>query len=96
MLLDIVSDIDFAIDGIKEHNRFRKIHNSPALKLDRQMCAQAQAFALPAGHTRYPESTQLVTHARNQGENLAMGCSSGDATMSAGAAAKKMVCTVLT
>lgn len=78
----------FALDGLAEHNRFRKVHGSSALKLDLEMSRQAQVFA-----EQLAKLGTLKHSARDsrpgQGENLAMGCSSGDSVMPASAATKK-------
>jgi uncharacterized protein YkwD len=80
--------VAFAYDGLQGHNRFRKLHNSKPLKLDRKMCAQAQDFARQLAKLGTLKHSARDTR-QDQGENLAMGCSSGDTTMSADAATKK-------
>ena len=88
MFLFVYIDLVFALDGLTEHNKFRKIHGSSSLKLNRKMSLQAQAFA-----RQLAKLGTLKHSARDsrtgQGENLAMGCSSSDSSMTAAAATKK-------
>lgn len=78
----------FAYDGLRGHNKFRKIHNSRALKLDKKMTAEAQNFARQLAKLGTLKHSARDSR-QGQGENLAMGCSSGDVAMSAETATKK-------
>ena len=62
---------DFAQNGLKAHNMFRKIHNAPAMKLDEKMSKEAEEYAQKLA------DMGTLQHADSEyGENLAMKCSS--------------------
>ena len=62
---------DFAQNGLKAHNMFRKIHNAPAMTLDEKMSKEAEDYAKKLA------SMGTLQHAKTDyGENLAMKCSS--------------------
>lgn len=61
----------FTERGLKAHNMFRKIHGSPAMKLNQQMSKEAEEYAKKLA------SMGTLQHAQTDyGENLAMKCSS--------------------
>ena len=60
--------------GLRKHNEFRAIHGAPPMKLDRQMCDEAKAYAekiAQEGQMKHSTSEER----NGQGENLSMGCS---------------------
>ncbi|CAH3041090.1 Golgi-associated plant pathogenesis-related protein 1-like [Pocillopora damicornis] len=66
------------VNGLKEHNRFRAIHDAPPMTLDREMCNSAAQWA------KYIAEQGSLEHSTEdqrpeQGENLSMGCSSDKA-----------------
>ena len=62
---------DFAQNGLKAHNMFRKIHNAPAMKLDEKMSKEAEDYA-----KKLADMGTLQHAQTDYGENLAMKCSS--------------------
>ena len=57
--------------GLKAHNIFRKMHEAPDMKLNMQMCSEAEAYAKDLA------ARGAFEHSKSKdGENLAMGCSS--------------------
>lgn len=69
--------------GLRAHNIFRKIHDVPGMKLDSVMCAEAKRYAEVIA-----AKGQLEHSSTEDGENLAMGCTSGKDVMSAEEATK--------
>ena len=67
--------------GLAKHNDYRKIHDAPPMKLNRQMCDQAKAYAerlATTGTLKHSDKSER----QGQGENLSMGCStSGSQSM---------------
>lgn len=66
----------FAGEGLKAHNKYRKIHNAPAMRLNDDMSQQATAYAgrlASMGKLQHSSSSERP----GQGENLAMFCGSG-------------------
>jgi len=64
--------------GLLKHNEFRAVHEAPPMKLDRQMCDEAKAYAeVIAQMGRLKHSTREERD--EQGENLSMGCSTNGA-----------------
>ncbi|XP_065676309.1 uncharacterized protein LOC100206500 isoform X3 [Hydra vulgaris] len=79
------SSIKFEEDGLRAHNYFRKIHNSPDMKLNSKMSEEAEKYA------QYLSKIQDLKHSsdrNNEGENLAYGCNSGSEEMSAAEAVR--------
>ena len=62
---------DFAQNGLKAHNMFRKIHNAPPMKLDEKMSKEAEDYA-----KKLADMGTLQHAQTDYGENLAMKCSS--------------------
>ena len=63
--------------GLEEHNRYRKIHNSPPLSLSSQLNSDAQSTAervASQGKLVHTDDSQL----NGQGENLAKFCASDE------------------
>ena len=77
-------DKDFAKKALKAHNIYRKVHKVPELKLNETMSKEAEEYA-----EKIAESMELKHSKSEDGENLALGCSSeeyddltaGEATM---------------
>lgn len=63
------------MDGLKKHNNFRNVHKVPPMRLHRQLCDEAKAYAKKLANWK------RLVHAplNNQGENLSYGCSSSKA-----------------
>ena len=64
-------DDDFAENGLKAHNMFRKIHEADEMKLDDKMCKEAEEYA-----KKLADMGSLQHADTDYGENLAMKCSS--------------------
>lgn len=62
--------------GLAAHNEFRQIHHVSAMILDRQMCDEAHQYAERLARMGRLEHSK-DRERDGQGENLAMGCSSG-------------------
>ena len=63
-------DKDFALKGLKAHNKLRKIHKVPDFKLNETMSKEAKEYAKKlAGAQEYTDS------GTDDGENIALGCS---------------------
>ena len=61
--------------GLAKHNQFRKVHQVPAMTLNRKMCDEAKKYAeklVEMGTLRHSDKSER----EGQGENLSMGCSS--------------------
>jgi len=79
--LAITSNLQFYLgsyeeEGLIEHNKYRKIHDAPPMKLDSRMTQQAAAYArrlAGMGTLQHSSSSERP----GQGENLAMACGSG-------------------
>ena len=66
---------DYEQEALNMHNKFRKVHGSQPMTLNKQMCQEAQAYAekIAASGAMQHSSRQ---EREGQGENLSMGCSS--------------------
>ena len=75
----------FQKGGLAAHNKFRKIHGTSSMKLNKKMCDEAHAYA------KVLAQKGSLQHADSKdGENLAYGCSSGpDAGLSGAEATKR-------
>ena len=73
----------FQNEGLEAHNMFRKIHGTPALKLDAGMSKEAEAYAQLVA-----KEGKLFHSSSKDGENLAMGCNDRNLEVSAGEAVK--------
>ncbi|XP_031564749.1 protein PRY1-like [Actinia tenebrosa] len=74
----------FESEALDAHNKFRAVHGSQPMKLNRQMCDEAAEYAktiAQQGQLRHSSREQR----NSQGENLSMGCStnSGQTTTEA-------------
>ena len=76
-------ELDFEEAGLRAHNIFRKVHNAPDLQLDKSMSAEAAEYAKVIA-----AKGNLEHSSTEDGENLAMGCTSGSSEMSAQEATK--------
>ncbi len=64
---------EFPNNGLEAHNLFRKIHGSPEMKLNPKMSEEAKKYAEKLAKTgKFEHSSERD----NEGENLAMKCSS--------------------
>ena len=74
---DSSSFLGFSVEdesALAEHNKFRKIHLSPEMTLDKKMCDEAKAYARKLANLRTMiHSSDL----KDQGENLSYGCCTG-------------------
>ena len=66
---------DFAENGLKAHNMFRKIHGAPDMKLDEEMTKSAEEYAKKLAKMGTLQHSSSDERSGN-GENLAMKCSS--------------------
>ena len=63
-------------EGLAAHNKYRRIHDAPPMRLDSSMSQQAAAYAqrlARMGKLQHASSSERP----GQGENLAMACGSG-------------------
>ena len=82
------SDEDFLDQMLEEHNKLRAIHLSPPLKKNRNISLQAKALAIQlAAEANLRHSANALRP--DQGENLAMGCTSSGPGITAKDAAKE-------
>ena len=60
----------FEVQALDTHNRFRDIHNADSMKMNQDMCTEAQTYA------EYLAKTGKFEHSKGgeDGENLAMKC----------------------
>ena len=83
-----ILDEDFLDEMTEEHNKLRSIHLSPPLVKNRNMSLQAKALAIQLAaeaNLRHSDKTSRP----DQGENLAMGCTSSGPGITAKDAAKE-------
>ena len=66
---------DFAENGLKAHNMFRKIHGAPDMELDEEMTKSAEEYAKKLAKMGTLQHSSSDERSGN-GENLAMKCSS--------------------
>lgn len=81
-------DEQFLDDMIQEHNKLRSIHLSPPLKKNRNMSLQAKALAIQLAAEANLRHSGKASRP-DQGENLAMGCTSSGPGITAKDAAKE-------
>ena len=74
----------FQKGGLGAHNKFRKIHGTSALKLNQEMCKEAEDYAKVLARKGRLEHASV-----KDGENLAYACSSGSGNGFSGAEATK-------
>ena len=79
----ITGSLKFEDAGLRAHNIFRKIHSAPDMKLDSVMSQEAAKYAKVIA-----AKGSLVHSSSPDGENLALGCTSGKTQMSAEEATK--------
>ena len=65
----------FAERGLKAHNKFRKVHGAPDMKLDEEMTKSAEKYAKKLADMGTLQHSSSSERSGN-GENLAMKCSS--------------------
>ena len=66
----------FGGEGLEAHNKYRRIHDAPAMRLNDDMSQQATAYAgrlARMGKLKHSSSRERP----GQGENLAMSCGYG-------------------
>ena len=77
MFLFIFSEFDEEEQtGLMKHNDFRKIHDAPPMKLDREMCDGAKEYAEKLAKMGGALQHSSKEERNGEGENLSMGCSS--------------------
>ena len=74
----------FQKGGLEAHNKFRKIHDTTALKLNQKMCKEAEDYAKVLA-----KKGRLQHAGVKDGENLAFACSYGSQNKFSGAEATK-------
>lgn len=67
---------DYEQEALEEHNKFRRSHSAPPMKLNKQMSQMAQAYAQKIASMGVLKHS-LPNERKGQGENLAMGCKTG-------------------
>ena len=86
--LEFLSDEDFLDQMLEEHNKLRSIHLSPPLVKNRNMSLQAKELAIQLASEANLRHSDKATR-MDQGENLAMGCTSSGPGITAKDAAKE-------
>lgn len=86
--LFIILDEDFLDEMTEEHNKLRSIHLSPPLVKNRNMSLQAKALAIQLAAEANLRHSDKISRP-DQGENLAMGCTSSGPGITAKDAAKE-------
>ncbi|KAL9975334.1 hypothetical protein ACROYT_G012487 [Oculina patagonica] len=81
-------DEDFIDQMVEEHNKLRSIHLSPPLVKNRNMSLQAKALAIQLASEANLRHSDKASRP-DQGENLAMGCTSSGPGITAKDAAKE-------
>ncbi|KAL9952266.1 hypothetical protein ACROYT_G039492 [Oculina patagonica] len=71
-----VAVADYRQDGLNKHNEFRAIHDASAMTLDDDMNTAAEEYAQTLFELGYLKHSDRDSRPE-QGENLAMGCSTG-------------------
>ena len=66
---------DFAQNALKAHNKFRKVHGAPEMKLDEEMTKRAEEYAKKLARMGRLQHSSSSERSGN-GENLFMACSS--------------------
>ena len=75
-------------EALEAHNKYRKIHNAPAMSLNRKMSLEAEKFAEKLAKGSALKHSPKETRP-DQAESLAMGCSTDVPPLTAPAAVKK-------
>ena len=83
-----LSDEDFLDQMLEEHNKLRSIHLAPPLKKNRTMSLQAKAMAIELAAEANLRHSDKASRP-DEGENLAMGCTSSGPGITAKDAAKE-------
>ena len=65
----------FAESGLKAHNKYRKVHGAPEMKLDEKMTRSAEEYAKKIARMGRLQHSSSSERSGN-GENLFMACSS--------------------
>lgn len=71
----------FANIGIETHNKLRRIHGSPEVKLDMDLTKSAFQYATYLTQLGFLKHDEEIP--KDQGENLAVGCYENNSEMSA-------------
>ena len=66
--------------GVETHNKLRKIHKAPAVKLDVSLAMEAFKYATYLTQLGFLKHDEKLP--KNQGENLAIGCFDNNSEMS--------------
>ena len=64
----------FEQDALEAHNNFRRVHNAPDMKLNRQLSDQAKVYAQKIANAGALKHSKDAERGSDVGENLAMGC----------------------
>jgi uncharacterized protein YkwD len=67
--------LDFEKESLEAHNKFRKVHGSQVMTLNKQMCEDAAKYAREIADKGQLQHS-IKQQRSGQGENLSMGCSS--------------------
>lgn len=82
------SDEEFLDEMAEEHNKLRSVHLAPPLMKNRNMSLQAKALAIQLAAEANLRHSDKASRP-DQGENLAMGCTSSGPGITAKDAAKE-------
>ena len=63
---------DFCLDALRSHNKYRKIHHSPDLKLNKDICNIAQKYAENLAKNNIMQHSDNTYKGDNLGENIFM------------------------
>ena len=83
-----LSDEEFLDQMLDEHNKLRSIHLAPPLKKNRTLSLQAKAMAIELAAEANLRHSDKASRP-DQGENLAMGCTSAGPGITAKDAVKE-------
>ena len=75
--------IEYAKNGLEAHNKLRKIHGTPDLKINEEMTKEAADYA-----KKLADSGKVEHSGVDDSESLAMGCFKEDDEVSAEAVTK--------
>lgn len=83
-----ILDEDFLDQMLEEHNKLRSVHLAPPLEKNRNMSLQAKTLAVQLATEANLRHSDKASRP-DQGENLAMGCTSSGPGITAKDAAKE-------
>ena len=80
----LIFNLDFRQEALNLHNKFRAVHGAPAIKLDEDLCIEAEMYA-----SKLATEGALRRSNSNDGENFARSCSQNRIPMTADEVVRK-------